>query len=89
MDCKHVSAAARRCILNAMGSINSKSSKRKSTKSSANRRSSEYQTRLDDTTNKHDQEAINKLREELLGDPDMFIINHVLMGLMFFENYEK
>lgn len=37
----------------------------------------------------YDQQEVLKLRTELLEDPQLFVLNNLLMSIMFFENYER
>lgn len=42
-----------------------------------------------DSAQRQEDEAIAVLRRELLDDPQTFVLNNMLMSVMFFENYEK
>lgn len=37
----------------------------------------------------YDRNVIDELHKELKQNPDLFILNHLLMSTMFFENFEK
>lgn len=42
-----------------------------------------------DSVNRYDEEAINIIKKELREDPEIFLLNNILMSVMFFECYEK
>lgn len=42
-----------------------------------------------DSQNKYDDEVLEVLRRELRENPDIFLLNNILMSVMFFEYYEK
>lgn len=37
----------------------------------------------------HDEKEIRRLRKELRDDPEVFVLNQMLMSVMFFENYDR
>lgn len=44
---------------------------------------------LDEEIGDREKNIIEELRRDLYQNPDMFILNHMLMSIMFFENFEK
>lgn len=42
-----------------------------------------------DSANRYDDDMVNLLKRELNETPEVFILNNLLMSVMFFENYEK
>lgn len=38
---------------------------------------------------KYDDQVVNRLRDDLNDDPEMFILNNVLMSIQFYENFER
>lgn len=42
-----------------------------------------------DSANKYDDEAIALMKKELRENPEIFLLNNILMSVMFFECYEK
>lgn len=42
-----------------------------------------------DIISPYDRSIIDELHKMLIHDPDLFILNHLLMSTMFFENFEK
>lgn len=39
--------------------------------------------------NPHDEKEIATLRKELGDNPEVFVLNQILMSVMFFENYDR
>lgn len=37
----------------------------------------------------YDQEAIDRMRNQLRGDASAFLLNNIMLSVQFFENYEK
>lgn len=42
-----------------------------------------------DSTHRYDEEIVAVMRKEMLEEPQVFILNNLLMSVMFFEHYDK
>lgn len=42
-----------------------------------------------DSTQKYDEDLIAVMKKELLEEPQVFLLNNLLLSVMFFEYYEK
>lgn len=42
-----------------------------------------------DSGNKFDEQAISTIKKDLRETPELFVLNNILMSVMFFENYQK
>lgn len=42
-----------------------------------------------DSTQKYDEEMVAVMKKELLEEPQVFLLNNLLLSVMFFECYER
>lgn len=40
-------------------------------------------------TSKFDNVVVNRLRDDLNNEPELFILNNILISIQFFENFER
>lgn len=42
-----------------------------------------------DSTHRYDEDMVAALKKELLEEPQVFLLNNLLLSVMFFESYDK